>query len=97
MMIKRAKFLLLLALVAGATEVTAQDYDLVILRGRVMDPETKFDGVRNVGIKDGKIVAITGAGPASIPVFTAREKRRPKPNWDLPRCLPMPVYSRHLC
>ena len=37
----------------------AQDYDLVIQNGRVMDPETMFDGVRNVGIKDGKIVAIT--------------------------------------
>jgi len=37
----------------------AQDYDLVINSGRVMDPETNFDGVRNVGIKDGKIVAIT--------------------------------------
>ena len=37
----------------------AQDYDIVILNGRVMDPETKFDGVRNVGIKDGKIASIT--------------------------------------
>ena len=38
---------------------SAQDYDLVILNGRVMDPETQFDGVRNVGIKNGKIVSIT--------------------------------------
>ena len=37
----------------------AQDYDVVINNGRVMDPETNFDGVRNVGIKDGKIVVIT--------------------------------------
>ena len=37
----------------------AQDYDLVINNGRVMDPETNFDGVRNVGIKEGKVVAIT--------------------------------------
>ena len=36
-----------------------QDYDLVILNGRVMDPETKFDKVSNVGIKGGKIVTIT--------------------------------------
>ena len=34
-------------------------YDLVILNGRVMDPETAFDGVRNVGIKDGRIAVIT--------------------------------------
>ena len=37
----------------------AHDYDVVINNGRVMDPETNFDGVRNVGIKDGKIVVIT--------------------------------------
>jgi len=37
----------------------AADYDLVILNGRVMDPETNFDGIRNVGIKDGKIAVIT--------------------------------------
>jgi dihydroorotase-like cyclic amidohydrolase len=37
----------------------AQDYDLVILNGRVMDPETKLDAVRNVGVKDGKIATVT--------------------------------------
>jgi N-acyl-D-glutamate deacylase len=31
----------------------------VILGGRVMDPETGFDQVANVGIKDGRIAAIT--------------------------------------
>ncbi|UCE90095.1 MAG: D-glutamate deacylase, partial [Pseudomonadota bacterium] len=39
--------------------VQAKDYDLVILNGRVMDPESKLDAVRNVGIKDGKITKIT--------------------------------------
>jgi len=34
-------------------------YDVVILNGRVMDPETNFDAVRNVGIKDGIISIIT--------------------------------------
>ena len=37
----------------------AQDYDLVIKSGRVMDPETMYDGVANVGIKDGRIATIT--------------------------------------
>lgn len=37
----------------------AADYDIVILNGRVMDPETNFDDVRNVGIIDGKIETIT--------------------------------------
>lgn len=37
----------------------SQSYDVVINNGRVMDPETKFDSIANVGIKDGKIVKIT--------------------------------------
>ena len=36
-----------------------QDYDLVILKGRVMDPETNLDAVRNVGVRNGKIAVIT--------------------------------------
>lgn len=39
--------------------VYAADYDLVINGGRVMDPETNYDAVANVGIKDGRIAAIT--------------------------------------
>jgi len=52
---------LLIALgLAGATRpATAQDYDLVIRNGRVMDPETMLDAVRNVGVKDGRIAIIT--------------------------------------
>jgi adenine deaminase len=38
---------------------SAQDFDLVILNGRVMDPETKYDKVSNVGIKGDRIVKIT--------------------------------------
>jgi len=37
----------------------AADYDLVILNGRVMDPETMYDAIANVGIKDGKIAVIS--------------------------------------
>jgi len=33
----------------------AKEYDVVILNGRVMNPETSFDGIRNVGVKDGEI------------------------------------------
>jgi hypothetical protein len=52
---------LALVLVSGfaVMPAQAQDYDLVILNGRVMDPETNFDAVRNVGVKDGKIAIIT--------------------------------------
>ena len=50
---------LVLAITALASAASAATYDLVINGGRVMDPETKFDEVANVGIKDGKIAAIT--------------------------------------
>src|SRR5262244_3127050 len=44
----------------------AQQYDLVIENGRVMDPETGLDAVRNVGVLHGKIGRISTehlAGP----------------------------------
>lgn len=49
---------LLLALVlAGCSRMP--DHDLVINHGRVMDPATGLDAVRHLGIKDGKIVAVS--------------------------------------
>jgi N-acyl-D-aspartate/D-glutamate deacylase len=53
------KLIFSLFLLAFATSVvSAQQYDLVLEGGRVMDPETGLDAVRNVGIRDGKIVRI---------------------------------------
>lgn len=43
---------------SGARNV-AESYDLVIAGGRVMDPESGMDAVRNVGIRGGKIAAIS--------------------------------------
>jgi N-acyl-D-glutamate deacylase len=37
----------------------SNQFDIVITNGRVMDPETMYDAVSNVGIKDGRITAIT--------------------------------------
>jgi hypothetical protein len=34
-------------------------YDLVFLNGRVIDPETNFDGIRSIGIINGSIVSIS--------------------------------------
>ncbi len=51
--------LTIMACVGIALTAVAQDYDLVILNGRVMDPETMYDDIANVGVKGGKIVAIT--------------------------------------
>ena len=50
-------------LATGCNNGGAQDtYDVVIMNGRVMDPETNFDAVRNVGIRDGRIEVITEDG-----------------------------------
>jgi len=46
---------------AGAASAGAQDYDIVLKGGRVMDPETQLDAVMNVGIK-GDIIATVTAG-----------------------------------
>ena len=51
--------LLLAVLFLSATLVSAQQYDLVIEGGRVMDPETHLDAIRNIGVRDGKIAAIS--------------------------------------
>jgi N-acyl-D-aspartate/D-glutamate deacylase len=50
-----ALFLLLLSIPI----LSAQQFDVVLEGGRVMDPETGLDAVRNVGIRDGKIVRIS--------------------------------------
>ena len=42
-----------------SSHVFAQQYDLVLEGGRVMDPETGLDAKRNVGIRDGKIVRVS--------------------------------------
>lgn len=46
------------------------DYDIVIAGGRVMDPETGLDAVRNVGISHGKVLRISAeplAGERVLP------------------------------
>jgi N-acyl-D-aspartate/D-glutamate deacylase len=52
----------LLLLTLSTSSVSAQQFDLVLEGGRVMDPETGLDAVRNVGIRDGKIVRISSEG-----------------------------------
>jgi N-acyl-D-aspartate/D-glutamate deacylase len=44
---------------AAGSQVSGSGYDMVIANGRVMDPETGLDAVRNVGITAGKIRAIS--------------------------------------
>ena len=63
---RRALLVVLTVLSLGAKTAWSQarsgDFDVVIVGGRVMDPESKLDAVRSIGIRGGKIVAIS-AGP----------------------------------
>jgi N-acyl-D-aspartate/D-glutamate deacylase len=61
-----AKALLTLALLATVAIfasnlhiIADESYDLAILNGHVMDPESGLDAIRNVGIRAGKIAAIS--------------------------------------
>ena len=51
--------LILILVVLLSSFLVAQQYDLVIEKGRVLDPETGLDAVRNVAIQDGKIARIS--------------------------------------
>ena len=54
-----AGWVAVLALAAVSAATSAADFDLVINNGRVIDPESKLDAVRSVGITGGKIAAIS--------------------------------------
>jgi imidazolonepropionase-like amidohydrolase len=51
--------LALLVAVSAAPATAQETYDVVIRGGRVMDPETGLDAIRNVGIRGQTVVAIT--------------------------------------
>jgi len=57
----RALALTVAALLWGSAAVAAEPFDLVIANGRVMDPESGLDAVRHVGIRAGKIEALSNA------------------------------------
>jgi hypothetical protein len=77
---------LICALFAFAAPSAAQDFDLVILNGRVMDPETRYDAVANVGVKDvvKDAQVLKGVNPGR-PIRYEPEKSRFEPitveNW----------------
>jgi len=50
---------LIMAVLMLATLAQAQEFDLVIANGRVMDPATGLDAVRYVGIRAGKVAAVS--------------------------------------
>ena len=51
--------LLTIAMYAALTAVAQESYDIVIANGRVMDPESGLDAIRNVGIRGETVAAIS--------------------------------------
>ena len=68
----RKLIFLLFFLALSSAIVCAQQYELVLEGGRVMDPETGLDAVRNVGIRDGRIVRISSEALSGRRVIHAR-------------------------
>ena len=65
---------LLLTLLVPASFISgaAETYDIVIVNGRVIDPESNLDGLRNVGITGATIKAITETKLTGRTVIDAR-------------------------
>src|SRR5215467_10650951 len=66
--------LAMLLVLACTSSVLAQQppYDVVIANGRVIDPESRLDATRFVGIRNGKIEAISATPIAGKTVLDAR-------------------------
>ena len=62
-MCKLTTHITVLVLVLLTTQIghakAAPEFDVVITNGRVIDPETGLDGIRHLGISDGRIVSIS--------------------------------------
>ncbi len=56
---KRTLLLVILCASTGFLFAQTADYDIVLKNGRVIDPETGLDAVRNVGIRGNRIVEIS--------------------------------------
>ena len=52
--------------------VFGQDYDVVIRNGRVMDPESGLDGVRQIGIRGGRVSEISQRQMKGLEVIDAQ-------------------------
>jgi N-acyl-D-aspartate/D-glutamate deacylase len=71
--IRMRNLTLALLLFLGCGPQTSEGgYDLVLLNGRVIDPETKLDGVRSVGISGGRIEEVSSGVLRGRTVIDAR-------------------------
>jgi len=65
---------------ALALPLMAQQYDVVLNNGRVIDPDSKLDAIRSVGVKNGKIAAISAQ--RTVDIVTTFVSTKPLPIVD---------------
>ncbi|MDJ0865571.1 MAG: amidohydrolase family protein [Myxococcota bacterium] len=90
--IPAALLALLLAVPARAAEPA---FDLVLRGGRVIDPESGLDAVRDVGVRDGRIAAISETPLAGAQVLDARSRIVAPGFIDLHSHSPTPLGQRY--
>src|SRR2546422_1365162 len=61
-----------LLLILLAAPLLAQQYDVVLANGRVIDPESGLDAIRHVGIRGSEIVAVSASPLQSKTVVDAK-------------------------
>ena len=71
-MLRKLTFGFCMVLLTGANAAPQEQYDLVLQGGRVMDPETGLDAVRNVGIRDGRVARVSAEPLAGKRVVDAK-------------------------
>ncbi|WP_194775336.1 amidohydrolase family protein [Pararhodonellum marinum] len=74
---RKFNYLLILAFLGFACspqgqKAQEQNFEIVVKNGRVIDPETQLDAVRNLGIEKGKIVLITDSDISGQKTIDAR-------------------------
>jgi N-acyl-D-aspartate/D-glutamate deacylase len=69
--IRSIRLTILALLLAACGNPQAQSYDVVIAGGRVIDPESGLDAVRWLGLRDGRVAAISDRPLAAATVLDA--------------------------
>ena len=59
-----------LIIISFTTTASATGYDIALNNGRVMDPETQYDDIANIGIKEGTIVVFDAETIADKGTYT---------------------------
>lgn len=86
--IRFLSFLLSVVVLAAFTPTCAQEYDLLIRGGHVIDPANAIDGPMDVAVKEGKISKVA----ANIPASAARQVVEAKGFYVTPGLIDMHVH-----